>query len=53
MSSPDWLTDPSPRPVCKVLPDPLSDHFCGRPCGDRTVLDTPVCDECYEFIRSL
>jgi hypothetical protein len=49
-----WIVDNVPaRPSCKILPDPNSFVYCGRPSGDRTVLDLPICDVCWEAIAYL
>lgn len=43
-----------PRPYrqpCKVLPSPHDDKYCGKPSGEQTALDIPICDECWSFIR--
>ena len=43
---------PSAFPGCVVMTDPLHDFAkCGAPArGGRTVLDLPICDECYDAV---
>lgn len=39
------------RPGCKVVPNPDKFRYCGAPSGEHTILDAPVCDECYLAVR--
>jgi hypothetical protein len=43
---------PSAFPGCVVMTDPLHDFAkCGAPArGGRTVLDLPICDECWNAV---
>lgn len=36
------------RPACVVRTNPESEAPCGRPAGEHTVLEWPICDQCYE-----
>lgn len=40
-------------PSCVILPDPQDDQRkCNAPCeSGYTVLDKPVCDDCWSAIR--
>lgn len=40
-----------PRPPCRILPNPNEYTYCNKPSGEHTVLDYPVCDECWEAVR--
>lgn len=39
------------RRPCVVLKNPADDRVCGIPCGEHTILEWPLCDECREAIR--
>lgn len=47
-----WVVSPPPAgPLCKILPNPTSDDYCGTVClGGHTALDNAVCDECFEAV---
>lgn len=39
-------------PPCAICTDPENDNVkCKKPAGDHTILDHPICDECWEAIR--
>lgn len=51
-----WIADNVPSyPSCVILTDPNSDTArCGRPArGGKTILDWPICDECYDAVGEL
>jgi hypothetical protein len=50
-----WIIDSAPsQPGCKVLVDPNTDRQCGNPATpDRTVLDLPICEACFQAVRRL
>ena len=43
------------RRPCVILPDPTSDdtprYKCNAPSGQHTVLDSPICDECWNAVK--
>jgi hypothetical protein len=49
-----WIVNPPVqeyRRPCVVVPNPEDFRLCGARSGEHTILDLPLCDECYEAIR--
>lgn len=41
------------RRPCAVLCHTEHERPCGKPSGDHTVLDQPICDSCYEAVAAI
>lgn len=51
---PGWaspLVEQPYRRPCMVVPNPEDFLYCLAPSGEHTILELPVCDDCYEACR--